>query len=52
MKGKPSLKREAGGLGQFRIQHKDKIDNLLFSGVHPTLFHVVGSLTGLGGWVT
>lgn len=31
MKGKPSLKREAGGSGQFRIQHKDKIDNLLFS---------------------
>lgn len=52
MKGKPSLKREAGGLGQFRIQHKDKTNNLLFSGVHSTLFNAIGSLTESGGWVT
>lgn len=37
MKGKPSLKREAGGLGQLRIQHQDKTRQTTASSRESTL---------------
>lgn len=54
---KAKSKGQAGGLGQFRTQQKDKTKRTtkqppLFRRVHPTLFHEVGSLIGSGGWVT